>query len=439
MKNVDLEILKKDMRFSTLDGFFFALMAGAGEGYFVAFALELGLDPVSAGLLGTLPLFIGGILQLFVQPFLRRSGKYHRFVFIASILQACSFIPLVYCAWFKLASFPLFLMINSAYWILAFAIGPAWSVLMSGIIPMEVRVKFFSKRSVYTYSGMFLGVFASGIMLEIARRHNHTIDFFALVFLFCFVVRLISSSFLKKHSTVPPEKKPKTRWTITQMMNLGSDKTIAKIILFIVVFKIGVFVSAPFFVPYMLKELELNYVSFVVLISSSILGKILISRKLPQLVGIFSLQKLLFLACFGISLVPIAWLFSNNIIFLLFIQIVSGIAWGSFDYSFFLIIFNQVPRDDQARYLSAFNFYNAIAIISGSLIGSFIFLTWSLLGSHYAMVFTLSTCIRMVSLILFPHFFQKFPIGTTLISRVMSFRPNQGTIDRPIIATNEES
>jgi len=68
------------------DAFFFALMAGAGEGYFVAFALEIGLNPVYAGLLGTMPLFIGGFLQLFIYKKINLSGRYHRFIYIASVL-----------------------------------------------------------------------------------------------------------------------------------------------------------------------------------------------------------------------------------------------------------------------------------------------------------------------------------------------------------------
>ena len=80
------------------------VFSGAGEGYFVAFALELGIDPLKAGLLGTLPLFFGGTFQLFFPKILEKLSNYNRFIYLASAIQATSFFPLVAFAFFQFKS-----------------------------------------------------------------------------------------------------------------------------------------------------------------------------------------------------------------------------------------------------------------------------------------------------------------------------------------------
>ncbi|MEI6255422.1 MAG: hypothetical protein WCQ77_02145, partial [Planctomycetota bacterium] len=56
--------LRRDLWVSTADAAAFSLMVGFGETYIPAFALALGLGPVAAGMMASVPVLVGAIFQL---------------------------------------------------------------------------------------------------------------------------------------------------------------------------------------------------------------------------------------------------------------------------------------------------------------------------------------------------------------------------------------
>ncbi len=57
-------LTRSNLRASTADGAAYGVMVGSGETYIAAFALAVGLSEVSAGLVSSVPLLAGGILQM---------------------------------------------------------------------------------------------------------------------------------------------------------------------------------------------------------------------------------------------------------------------------------------------------------------------------------------------------------------------------------------
>src|ERR1700728_585759 len=55
---------RRDLQAMLGDGISFSLMVGMGETYLPAFVLALGMGQVASGLIGTIPLLVGAILQL---------------------------------------------------------------------------------------------------------------------------------------------------------------------------------------------------------------------------------------------------------------------------------------------------------------------------------------------------------------------------------------
>ncbi len=56
--------LRRDLRASVGDGIAWGGMVGLGETYLPAFALAIGLGELTAGLVASLPLLAGGIMQM---------------------------------------------------------------------------------------------------------------------------------------------------------------------------------------------------------------------------------------------------------------------------------------------------------------------------------------------------------------------------------------
>src|SRR6185312_4097447 len=85
---------RKDLRAILADGATFSVMVGIGETYLPAFALAAGLGELAAGLVATVPLLAGGLLQLVSPLAIRRLGSHRRWVVFCTLCQALSFLPL---------------------------------------------------------------------------------------------------------------------------------------------------------------------------------------------------------------------------------------------------------------------------------------------------------------------------------------------------------
>src|SRR4029079_18328486 len=87
--------VRRDLRLSLGDASGYGAMAGVAEVYFPAFGLALGIPPVLAGLLATVPLLAGGVLQLVAPRAIMRARNLRRWVVGCTALQALSFVPLI--------------------------------------------------------------------------------------------------------------------------------------------------------------------------------------------------------------------------------------------------------------------------------------------------------------------------------------------------------
>jgi cyanate permease len=83
---------ERDLRAITADGVFFSVMVGLREAYVPAFALAAGLGEVVAGLVASVPMLAGAVLQLVTPVAVRRLGSYRRWIVICARLQALSFL-----------------------------------------------------------------------------------------------------------------------------------------------------------------------------------------------------------------------------------------------------------------------------------------------------------------------------------------------------------
>ncbi len=108
----------------------FGVMVGLGETYLPAFALALGMGEASSGLVASLPVVAGGIMQLVSLRAMKFFGDEQRWVVLCASVQALSFIPLIIAALHGSISMPLLLLIASVYWASGLASGPAWNTWM---------------------------------------------------------------------------------------------------------------------------------------------------------------------------------------------------------------------------------------------------------------------------------------------------------------------
>jgi len=87
--------LRADLSAMVWDGVAFGAMVGLGETYLPAFALALGHGAVTAGLVASLPMLCGALIQLVTPAAVGLLDSHRRWVVLCATLQALSFLPLV--------------------------------------------------------------------------------------------------------------------------------------------------------------------------------------------------------------------------------------------------------------------------------------------------------------------------------------------------------
>lgn len=380
------------------DGASFSLMVGLGETYLAAFVLALGLGEVAAGLVTTIPLVCGALLQLSSPYGVRKLRSHRKWVVACAFLQACSFLPLAAAA--IAGSIPpvwLFL-VAAVYWGAGLATGPAWNTWAGRVVPPEVRASFFARRTRISQAGVLIGFVAGGVGLQAGLAFGKPLLAFAALFAVASACRFLSASFLFRQSEPPFAGQEHRRVSVRELFRRGRRGEGA-LLSYLLCVQMAVMISGPYFTPYMLRHLKLTYIEFVILIGTSFLAKIVALPALGRFAQRFGARQLLWLG--GAGIVPVAglWLVSQSFVWLVVVQWFGGFAWAAYELAMFLLFFEAIRPEERTSVLTTFNLANSLATAGGSILGGLILAGLGENPHAYLTLFAATTIARLASLI----------------------------------------
>ncbi|MCC9641361.1 MFS transporter [Rhodopirellula sp. JC740] len=435
----------------------FGGMVGCGETYFSAFALAIGLGETASGLVASIPLLVGGVIQLISPKAIGWIGGYRRWIVLGASLQACAFLPLAYAAWTERLSITAFLLIASVYWTAGLSTGPAWNTWIEDIVPAAGRAKFFSKRSRLQQVCTFAALMVAGIVLQWTSSQNVALVGFAALFFMAAFFRLLSANFLHRtrqskpatnhevtrsierpsHTMEPNDEAANTQPTLSNTEEVNFRSAIS-LLSYLVVMQVFIQLSGPYFVPYMLGQLNMGYLTYVGLIALAFLSKVISFAYWGRVAEESGASKVLWFG--GIGLIPLSalWIVSTNLLWLAVIQVLSGIAWAAYELGFFLMFFETLPAKHRTKLLTYHNFANTLAISIGALAGAAALAHFGTESTTYCYLFGMSSIGRMLCLgLLVGLVLPKHSLKTIGI-RILAIRPGAGSVTAPVIASAEE-
>jgi MFS family permease len=427
--------LRRDLRASVADGTAFSLAVGLGESYLPAFVLAVGLGEVTAGLIATVPLLVGSVVQLASPRGVRRVGSHRRWVLACSVVQSLSFLPLVIAAILGHTSTIGVLLIAALYWSAGMAAGPAWNAWIGRLVPRTVRPRFFATRTQITQVAVMMGLLVGGLVLQISAARGWPLLGFVLLFAAAGVLRLISAGFLAAQREADLAASEDRAVSIREFLRrLGNGE--ARLLKYMFVVQLVAQVAGPYFTPYMLREAGFSYAAYVLLLAAAFAAKILAMPVFGRIAKRHGPRFLLRIG--GLAIVPLAalWLVSTSLPFLLVVQVVAGAAWGAYELGTFLLLFDTIPDDERTSILTTFNLINAAAIVGGSLAGGLILKVLAGGQLAYMLVFALSSLGRVATI---PLLLKVTGLKRRLVTmgiRTLSVRPSAGSLDAPIVAAD---
>lgn len=389
-----------DLRASTGDGAMYSLMVGIGETYLPAFVLALGLGDIAAGLITTLPLMLGSLLQLITPWAVAWLQSSRKWVVICARVQAGSLLlllPLALAGAGRLSwlVFP----VATLYWAAGLAAGPAWNTWIEHVIPCRIRPRFFAARSRICQGCSLGGFLLGGLMLQTGRGTVPTVLIFGGLFAAAALARWVSARCLAAQSegrAVPAAAPP----VPADGASLGdtTDRGSVRLVLYLLAMQSSVYIASPFFTPFMLSKLQFSYLDYTLILSLAFVGKMLALPLWGRLAQRWGAWRLLWIGGVGIAPLSSLWLVSQARPFLAGVQVLSGVTWAAHELAMLLLFVEAIPRQRRMGMLTLYNLGNASAMVCGGAVGGML-LSW--MGETYGAyltLFALSSLARVVSL-----------------------------------------
>lgn len=408
-------------------------MVGFGETYLPAFVLAIGLGELTAGLVGSVPLVVGGIMQT-VSPLGIRLLRSHKWwVVLCATVQALTFVPLLWAAHHGAISGTAVLAVAAVYWGAGLATGPAWNTWMGTIVPPPVRPRFFSLRTRASQAAVFCGFLTGGIGLQFAAARDQVLTAFVVLFATAGTCRLISAWMLALQSEPVPVARSMRRIPWRDLLKHLSQRSGGRLLVYLVAVQASVQIAGPFFTPFMFQKLHLSYAQYVTMISVAFLAKVIILPVWGRVAHKIGAWRLLWIGAIGITPLSVGWLVSQHLAWLIALQITGGVAWAAYELAFFLLFFESIKEEERTSILTLYNLINTAAFVGGALLGGAILYATGTSYSSYLYVFAISGAGRCLAFLLLARV-TSFEVEADEIGiRTVAVRPNSASLDAPIL------
>lgn len=426
--------LRKDLRASLGDGSAYSVMVGIGETYLPVFVLAMGLGEVASGLISTIPLLIGSLLQLISPWVIRWLGSNRRWVVLNAVVQSLAFVPLFVGA--VMGSMPLWLIfaIASIYWAASLGCGPAWNTWMGALVPARVRASFFARRSRASQIATLIGFLTGGMLLQ-AATPSRELWAFALLFLVAGVCRFISASFL---FTMREPELPINEYRRVSFLSMLRGHPNTGLLVFLLLIQVSAQVSGPYFTPYMRQHLHMPYWQYTAVFAMQFAAKFLAMPYFGKIAQRLGADRLLWMSSLGVIPLAALWIVSDSFYYLLLVQALAGIFWGGYELAYLLLFFETLPAKERTSLLTNFNVANSAAICLGSLFGGWVLTNLGDDRQTYYMLFGLSSSLRAIvvsGLVWLPRVRLK---AKPMAVRSIGMRATDPSLDEPVLPSIEE-
>lgn len=416
IKKEDEEALKaKSRNVSIVEGSAYSVMDGFGLRYITPYAVALGMSNFFIALLSSFPALFSSLAGIPGSKIIEKKSR-KTLVSTSAFLQALSWIPLLavgYLYFFhKMQTLHASLLIILFYTILtslgAFA-GPAWNSWMRDLVS-EKTDSYFGRRNGVVGAVVLISTFLSGLILSYLKNKGAFYGFL-VIFSIAFVGRAISAYLFTKQYEPQMKTSKENYFSLLDFIKKMFHNNFGIFVLFSTLISFAVAIASPFFAVYLLKDLNFSYFSYTIIMSISIITTFVCLPYWGKFGDKYGDVRVLRICGSFIFLVPLLWiptiLFISNfkalIIYLVIIEIFSGIIWSGFNLSTSTFVFQAVSKEKLPLCIAYSTILNSIGIFIGASLGGFLssIKTHILIFDNILFVFLISGVLRFILFIAF--------------------------------------
>lgn len=352
------EIVEKNERFSTLNGAHSLIASSLVTGFIPLFAIQvLGASNQQVGLISSLPALMSILAMIPGAIWINRLETKKTFTSV-TVFMARFFLLLI-------AFVPIIPFANQA-WLLVILIAMmnfpvalatlSWQSLIGDLIPDERRGQFFSKRNrVLTIVGM-ITTFCVGLILNFFEVNEA--GPYQVFFCFGFLFGVLEVYYLTKHiehKRVLDKSEVIKRFNSQFLKRFISHKPYFYFLICALLFNFGWQMAWPLFSIYQINYANATafWVSLFTVVNQ--LSQIVSYKWWGKSADKWGNTKMLLVAAIGMATIPILTILSTNLIYLVVVNLWSGLFVAGTT----MLLFNQLlkvsPEDDRTSFLAGYN------------------------------------------------------------------------------------
>lgn len=375
-------------------------MVGLGEAYLPAFALAAGMGQVSSGLVATVPMLFGAILQLAAPWLVRRVRSHRRWVVSCVVCQGLSLLILPLVSVHQSAVGWVIYAAATLYWAAGLSTGPAWNTWIESLVPRRLRTQYFGRRGRISYAAVLGGFLAGGVALQMGHARGAELSAFFFLFVAAAFARFASARFLSRQSEPYEGRITDRRVGWSELVSQVAGQPSGRLLAYLLAAQVAVQISGPYFVPFMLRELNVSYLQLSALVATVFVGKFALLPVWGWLVKRIGPRRLLVWSALAIVPMSSCWLLCQRVPYLLGLQFVAGGMWSAYELATQLMFIEAIPTEKRTSLLTVYNVGNAAAMAVGTIIGAAVLTVCPIRFVGYLSIFWLSGVGRLLALTL---------------------------------------
>ncbi len=425
--------IEKTKKFIYFDTVYTSIKEGINSNFILPYAIALKAPNDFIAIISATPGLVGSFFQLFASDLLNIIKSRRKVIFFTAFIDALLWIPILLLPFLWGNNYVLllnFLIIQS---ISRAILNPFYNSLLGDIIPNEKRGIIFSR--INQVSGM-LSLFSSliaGFVLSVFKNINPFFGF-SIIFFVAFFSRLISA-FIKNRFYEPELKQVQKGESLFHFSLNIRKSNFGQFVMYSSWMKFAVGISAPFFTVYMLKYLNMDFLTYSLINGAAIISSFIVLNKWGKNIDQKGSRWMLGISGLLVPIVPIFWIFFKQSVILFIIELFSGAVWAAYNLSTSNFVLDSTKREDRLLMLSYFNFFIGVATFFGAIIGGNLMkhLPADFLGNIFYFIFGLSALLRLMFSLYFlrkikSEKFVDLESISPLEKRITSFLPKEGAI-----------
>ena len=387
-------LIRKTLKNSVFDGACHSAMLGLTQSYVVPFALALKATTAQVGLLSSIPSLTMALSQLAVPRLIKRAGSRKRLILPVVLMHALMWIPVLLVPYLfpgdKVGWLIGLMTLSAVFGSLAL---PAWGSMMADLVPEDTRGRYFSRRSRICDLTMLVVSFVAGGILQWTTGSPFL--GFSIIFAGAVLSRLTSWYFLSRMHEPSLKEPTNNHDSLLSTIRKLRSSNLGRFITYVSLINFATSLAGPFFAVYMLRDLKFDYLTYVAITATATIASVTFLTRWGKRADRAGNLKVMRITSCVIPMLPLLWLVSKEIYYLIPVQILAGFAWSGFTLTSSNFLYDASPQGNRTQSIAIFNAVNGMAICLGALMGGFLAPRLpQLLGNSLLCLFLISGVLR---------------------------------------------